>query len=345
MRRIRFSLMFILSFAPGFIKLLTYRHICHAQIGKNVRLKWGSLLDARHIKIGDNCTVGRFATICADNITLHRYVTIEDRVSICVFQFVAMSRSIVSHHAEIIGDVKDPQSVFQMGMHSWVFQYCYINATRAVTLGKNVGVGGRSFIFTHGYWLPEVDGYPVAYGSVKIGDDVWIPWDCFIMPGITIGNNVIIGARSLVTKSVADNALVAGSPARVIREKANKDVSLAEKIEWVKKELTEYYNASGKRLSICENDDRIFFKSNDRVDFAIHRSSIQENVLYNKRALNIVCFKCDRETLRKYMCFSMIDYETSSYEMISDIAKAWFVFSRRKGLRFYPIDEVELFVK
>ena len=53
---------------------------------------------------------------------------------------------------------------------------------------------------------------------VTIGDDVWIGANCTILPGVTIGDNVVIAARAVVTKDVPSDRLVAGVPARVIRE-------------------------------------------------------------------------------------------------------------------------------
>lgn len=52
---------------------------------------------------------------------------------------------------------------------------------------------------------------------VIIGNDVWIGGNCTILPGVTIGNNVIVGAGAVVTHHIPDNSLVAGVPARIIR--------------------------------------------------------------------------------------------------------------------------------
>ncbi len=52
---------------------------------------------------------------------------------------------------------------------------------------------------------------------VVIGDDVWIGGNCVILPGVTIGNNVIIAAGAVVTKDVPDNCIVAGVPAKKIK--------------------------------------------------------------------------------------------------------------------------------
>lgn len=53
--------------------------------------------------------------------------------------------------------------------------------------------------------------------KVKIGNDVWIGMRSIILPGITIGNGVVIGAGAVVTKDVPDYAIVAGVPARIIK--------------------------------------------------------------------------------------------------------------------------------
>ena len=53
---------------------------------------------------------------------------------------------------------------------------------------------------------------------VKIGKNVWIGADCTILPGVIIGENSIIGAGSVVTKNIPNNVIVAGNPAKLIRE-------------------------------------------------------------------------------------------------------------------------------
>ena len=53
---------------------------------------------------------------------------------------------------------------------------------------------------------------------VTIGRDVWIGGNCTILPGVTIGNNVVVAAGAVVTKDVPDNCVAAGVPAKVIRK-------------------------------------------------------------------------------------------------------------------------------
>nr|WP_232380617.1 DapH/DapD/GlmU-related protein [Leptospira ainlahdjerensis] len=53
--------------------------------------------------------------------------------------------------------------------------------------------------------------------NVIIGDNVWIGSQVIILKGVVIGNNSVIGAGSVVTKSIPENCLAAGNPAKVIR--------------------------------------------------------------------------------------------------------------------------------
>lgn len=53
--------------------------------------------------------------------------------------------------------------------------------------------------------------------EVIIGNDVWIGMRVIIMPGIKVGNGVVIGAGAVVTKDVPDYAIVGGVPARIIK--------------------------------------------------------------------------------------------------------------------------------
>ena len=54
-----------------------------------------------------------------------------------------------------------------------------------------------------------------------VGKDVWIGGNATILPGITIGNNVVVAAGAVVTKDVPDNCLVGGVPAKVIKNIEN----------------------------------------------------------------------------------------------------------------------------
>ena len=59
----------------------------------------------------------------------------------------------------------------------------------------------------------------MEYGfPITIGDNCWIGGGSIICPGVTIGDNVVVGAGSVVVKDVPSNVVVAGNPAKIIRE-------------------------------------------------------------------------------------------------------------------------------
>ena len=89
-----------------------------------------------------------------------------------------------------------------------------------VRIGANAQIGPNVSIYTAGHPLhPDSRNSGYEYGiPVTIGDNVWIGGNVCILPGVTVGNNVVIGAGSVVTKDIPDNALAAGNPCRVIRQ-------------------------------------------------------------------------------------------------------------------------------
>ena len=59
---------------------------------------------------------------------------------------------------------------------------------------------------------------------VRIGNDVWLGSNVVVLPGVTIGSNVVIGAGSVVTHDIPDNSLAYGVPCRVVREISDYDL-------------------------------------------------------------------------------------------------------------------------
>ena len=56
---------------------------------------------------------------------------------------------------------------------------------------------------------------------MRIGDDIWIGGNVTIVPGVTIGQNVVVAAGAVVTKDVPDNVLVGGVPAKILKHLEN----------------------------------------------------------------------------------------------------------------------------
>ncbi len=69
---------------------------------------------------------------------------------------------------------------------------------------------------THDYTKPDL---PLVRPTVVIGRGVWICAEAFVGPGVTIGDNVIVGARGVVTRSIPAGVIAGGNPAKVLRER------------------------------------------------------------------------------------------------------------------------------
>lgn len=88
-----------------------------------------------------------------------------------------------------------------------------------IEIGNNVTITSNVILLTHdgSTWLfRDEKGRRYTYKRVKIGNNVFIGVNSIIMPGIIIEDNVIVGAGSVVTKSIPQGCIVAGNPARVI---------------------------------------------------------------------------------------------------------------------------------
>lgn len=75
----------------------------------------------------------------------------------------------------------------------------------------------------------------ISKGNITIGNDVWIGASSIVLSGVTIGNGAIIGAGSIVTKDVPSYAIVAGNPAKIIKMRfPEEDINRLNKMEWWK---------------------------------------------------------------------------------------------------------------
>jgi acetyltransferase-like isoleucine patch superfamily enzyme len=94
-----------------------------------------------------------------------------------------------------------------------------------IEIGNNVNLGGNVVIYDTDFHSlnqsdrlnRELDGNNTSTKPVKIGNNVFIGAHTTILKGVTIGSNTIIGAGSVVTKSIPDNEIWAGNPAKFIR--------------------------------------------------------------------------------------------------------------------------------
>jgi len=210
---------------PGFLKCFYYR-LKGQTIGKHVHFSIGSLLIAKEIRVEEGCSFGFFAIMVAERIHIGK------RVRIASFTFLSARELAIGddsavHEFAFSGIQEGPHSVLRIGKRVEVGALTVINPTMGVIIEDDVGIGARSLILTHGVWQSALQGYPVKYAPVTIQKGAWLPWDIFVMPGVTIGQGATIGARALVTSDIPPRSLAIGIPAHVTKNEREYPRSLS----------------------------------------------------------------------------------------------------------------------
>lgn len=134
-----------------------------------------------------------------------------------------------------------PFNHFSLGAHSTIEDFATVNnGMGAVVIGNQVRIGignvligpvriGDNVIFAqnvvlsglnHGYTDPAVPIalQPCSVAEIVVEDDCWIGANCTITAGVTIGRHSVVAGGSVVTKNVPPYTVVAGNPARPIRQ-------------------------------------------------------------------------------------------------------------------------------
>ena len=104
-----------------------------------------------------------------------------------------------------------------LGREVYLNQGASVIASDSVTIGDRVRIGDHASIHDSDYHPVSAD-LPLRVKPIVIESDVWIGRAAVIMPGVHIGQGSVVAAGAVVTHSVPPRSLVAGVPARVIRE-------------------------------------------------------------------------------------------------------------------------------
>lgn len=104
------------------------------------------------------------------------------------------------------------QENLKLGRNTDIGAFTYINAKYGVEIQENVQIGSHCSIYS---WSTIDD----KKGKVTIKKNAKIGTHSMIMPGVTIGENAIVGARSFVNKNIPDNAVAFGTPVKIAKTK------------------------------------------------------------------------------------------------------------------------------
>jgi len=119
------------------------------------------------------------------------------RGDITTEKLIAMGMKVGKNFKRLKGTILDPS-------HCWLIE-----------IGDNVTMAPRVHVLCHDASTKTFLGY-TKIGRVKIGNNVFIGANSIVLPGVTIGDNVVIGAGSVVTHNVPENSVYVGNPAHFL---------------------------------------------------------------------------------------------------------------------------------
>jgi acetyltransferase-like isoleucine patch superfamily enzyme len=135
---------------------------------------------------------------------------------------ITLGRNVyVGHQTILKGYYKND---FTVGDETWIGQQCFLHAAGGLFIGAHVGIGpGVKVLTSQHQEAPRavaIFDAPLQFAPVRIGDGADLGVGAIILPGVTIGEGAQIGAGAVVTRDIPAYAVAAGSPARVLRERA-----------------------------------------------------------------------------------------------------------------------------
>ena len=170
-------------------------------------------------KIADTANISDGAVIECDHFELGEHSYIGPNVTITCKEFVAGDYLWMPGNVDVgRGGCTGPNSIVHIGNSVGIFEGCVINPSEQVTIGNCVGIGADCLLWTHGAWLDPLEGFPFSFDNISIGNNVWLPARSIMLPGTNIGNNVVIGTASVITKDIPSGSLAMGQPCKVIKE-------------------------------------------------------------------------------------------------------------------------------
>lgn len=122
---------------------------------------------------------------------------------------------------ESVGVKYNPKIV--IGDGTWIGKNCSIASIHSVTIGKDVLFAGHVHITDHSHGYEDIEvpiskQQLISKGPIEIEDQCWLGFGAEVLSGVHIGKHSIVAARAVVTKDVPPYSLVAGNPARIIKQ-------------------------------------------------------------------------------------------------------------------------------
>ncbi len=205
MSRLRFLLLALIGLLPSGLKIPLYRGLFGWQIGRNVRIG-PSLIDARHVSIGDNVVIGR----------LNRFQRIPELI-LADKVHIGNRNVFVTGPEVAVADVKDAAPRLYIGEDSYIIGPHFFDVHAPLRIERSVTLAGRnSSFYTHGldYRINRLIAKPIT-----VGENGYVGAHALFAPGAAIAPNSIVGMGALVTRPFAEEfVLIGGNPACIVKE-------------------------------------------------------------------------------------------------------------------------------
>ncbi|GAB3824508.1 hypothetical protein [Hymenobacter jeollabukensis] len=221
-------------------------------IGANFRIGPNTTIRASECIIGDNVSIGAGNVFLVSQRLEIEELTIfgnQNNVTartVQVGRYVYWDSNVVVGH----GGKFSQDAHLTVGGYSMICARITLNVNHRIDIGEYVGIGEDVAVWTHGSYLPILEGFPADFGPVSIGNRVWLPAKSTVLPNRRIGNNVVIGTNSLINKDLPDGCLAGGIPVKILRENVYPSHDQQRNDQLVERVLADYQElAAYKQLS------------------------------------------------------------------------------------------------
>ena len=343
------------GFLPSFLKVLVYR-LKGYEIGKKVSFGFGAVICGEKVSVGEYTSIGFFAIIRGKEIKIGSHVNIGS-VTFLDTPYIEVGDGSKINEQVFVGGLQFPDSRFVLGRNCQVMQMTFINPARSITVGDDSGIGGHCLIFGHTSWLSHFEGYAVDFEPIEIGNSVSIAWGVFLLPGTKIGDGAVIGANSMVSRTIPPKCLAIGYPARVVSKYPDfpKEVTEPEKTEMLQKivdEMIDFFQKSG--MNCKKENDKYMVSRIEKKFWTLKENSWQLSVRYDELksedlslarnnpdiflSLRAISANIRKQLVQKGVMWIDIENKEQS-DLSNDLGDEVVLFLRRYGVRFYRVKE------
>lgn len=319
-------------------------------IGSGVRFGDDCDIRSKKIHIDDGANIKtRFKALVADELSIGRNSFFGQDCEITCRKAL-IGEGLYAEHQIIMGGgggVMGPFSELEIGRFVHIGEFSVLNPARRLTIGDYAGLGAHVMVYTHGMWPPALEGYPVTFGPVHIGSKSWLTGRCIVVPGVSIGDGVIVGMGSFVNKDLPAGCLAGGIPAKVLREnyyprslnETDRDRIVREtldryipELEYKGFDLTVLDDENNLKISI-DNNTLLFYSPQINDQSNTWLQQIQQRLIILTFDANLLSGKelVDSTTIFNLTDFSITGISDALSEDLRD-------FLRRNCIRFYTPD-------